>query len=448
MQEQTVYIVHCVDTEGPLYESPFAVFERIRDIFGVDIEPSQENLALLQEGALRFGGKEDGIKELADIHRASTKGDWRAVDKMLEQVTSESFRMRLPDSEGKGWIFNWFCMDHVGFCGANPRRRDVGHHKIFDHYQAMAKRQGMGDFIGFHYHPVPISGNYHESGTAYWGSGNLNQILARKIIERGWFPTAFRPGFHTERPDSHWFLEQWIPFDFGNQSKRVEETGQPDLADGRFGDWRRAPLEWFPYHPSHDDYQERGTCRRWIARCLNMYARVRQIGQEDVDAAFEQAREGGASILAFTDHDYKDMEFEVTRLQGMIKKAHSKYPEVRFEYATAVEAMRKALKLPSQDFRLEGHIEKGEVCSRLAVETDSPIFGPQPFLAIKTKTGKFIWENFDVSVFGRRWSYTFDANTIHLDEVETIGVAANNGYGIAKVLLLSEGKEERYAYHV
>ena len=31
--EKIVYVVHCIDTEGPLYESLDATFERINDIF-------------------------------------------------------------------------------------------------------------------------------------------------------------------------------------------------------------------------------------------------------------------------------------------------------------------------------------------------------------------------------------------------------------------------------
>ena len=71
-------------------------------------------------------------------------------------------------------------------------------------------------------------------------SPHLVGILARKLLERSWFPSVYRPGFHTIRPDSHWFLEQWFPFDYSNQSTD-EDIDQPDLADGRFGDWRPPP---------------------------------------------------------------------------------------------------------------------------------------------------------------------------------------------------------------
>ena len=34
---------------------------------------------------------------------------------MLDNITSESFRLKYKDSFGKGWVFSWFCLDHVGF---------------------------------------------------------------------------------------------------------------------------------------------------------------------------------------------------------------------------------------------------------------------------------------------------------------------------------------------
>lgn len=38
----TVYVVHCIDTEGPLYESVEATFERLKEIFHIDLDPSLE----------------------------------------------------------------------------------------------------------------------------------------------------------------------------------------------------------------------------------------------------------------------------------------------------------------------------------------------------------------------------------------------------------------------
>ena len=156
---KVVYVVHCIDTEGPLYEAPEVPFEQIRKVYGIDIEPTEENLAKLRLGKLDLHGNEEAVKNLIGIRRMAIGNDWNAIDKMLVRITSEDFRFRLPDNMGQGWKYSWFCVDHVGFTGENPRRRDSGHHKVFDHYMNMISEQNMGDIVQFHHHPVSHSGN-------------------------------------------------------------------------------------------------------------------------------------------------------------------------------------------------------------------------------------------------------------------------------------------------
>ena len=43
-----LYIAYCIDTEGPLHESLNATFQRLNDIFGVELEATKENLSRLQ----------------------------------------------------------------------------------------------------------------------------------------------------------------------------------------------------------------------------------------------------------------------------------------------------------------------------------------------------------------------------------------------------------------
>lgn len=429
-----LYIVHCVDTEGPLYESPEVPFSQIKKVFGIEIEPTKENLTKLINKEMDLDGQEEAVFNLIDPHKIAINGTWAELDSYLSIVTSDSFRNELLDSNGNGWIYNWFCLDHVGFSGENPRRRDSGHHKVFDKYYKMVAEQRRGDLIQFHHHPVSLSGNYHECGTAFWGRTTLNDILTRKVIDREWFPSVYRPGFHTERPDSNWFLEQWIPFDYGNQSVENKDTDQPDLADGRFGDWRHAPLEWKPYHPDHDDYQKKGSCRRWITRCLNMYARLREITQNDVDEAFNLAQKEGNAILAFTDHDFKDMAFDVNRMREFIKESSRKNPDVSFFFVDAITAMRECCHLEYSDINLSIEIKTAYNKPIMSVSSETPIFGPQPYLALKTKNGKYIWDNFDFQG-ANHWSYTFDGDSIRFEEIEKIGVAANNSYGKTIVCL-------------
>ena len=200
--KKEVYIVHCVDTEGPMYESLESTFGRIKDIFDFDIEANHCNLDLLQNMKIDLNGQEEAVRNLICPERINMNETWHEVDHMLDKITSDEFRNRLTDSVSNGWVYTWFCLDHVGFTGENPRRRDAGHHNVFDHYLARLRGNPSRDQIQWHYHPLPANGNYNASGVAYLNSSNIWEVLSRKIIDRKWFPSVYRPGFHCERPET------------------------------------------------------------------------------------------------------------------------------------------------------------------------------------------------------------------------------------------------------
>jgi len=428
----TVYVVHCIDTEGPLYESLQATFARIANIFDLHFEPSEEVLAQLQNGEIDVNSLEQDVANVLSPHLLKHNDTWEKLDKMLHDALSPEFRNAHQDSLGNGWVYNWHCVDLVGF-SANPRRRELGFHKIFDHFSNILNETGSNrDGLHFHHHPIPFSESAHHCATHFFNhKPMIFEILSRDIIDRSWFPSVYRPGFHATRPDSHWLLEQFIPFDYANQSFREDVFTQKDLAKGRFGDWRRAPLNWQPYHPSHDDYQTPGNCRRWIGRCLNVGTRHRSLAQDDVDQAFQEARDGKPSILSFANHDFRDIRTDVTQVQEMLDSSASRFADVEFRHSEGREAMRKALELtekPPLNLTCEVTDEV------LDITSSSPTFGPQPFLAIKTTSGEYRHDNLDFQEPLLGWSYTFDEQTIPLENVEAIGVATCDDYGNVTVV--------------
>ena len=430
----TVHIVHCIDTEGPLYESLSATFERLREIFGLELEPTQENLIRLQRREIDLGGREDSVARVLAPELLNYNSTWDQVDRMLDSAMSPEFRNRLTDSFGGGWIYNWHCIDHVGYT-ANPRRRDMGFHNVFDHYRDTLRRtRSPQDGIHFHHHPLSFTREGHRSATHYFAhTPMIFEILARRIIERKWFPCVNRPGFHTTRPDSHWLMEQYIPFDYASQATAADDSTQKDVAGGRFGDWRRAPQTWTPYHPDVDDYQVEGGCRRWIARCLNIAGRVRALTDKDVEDAFREAQSGRPAVLSFTDHDFRDLRPDVDLARSMISRAAAKYPNVAFRFCEGRDALRRALGIAARPpVRFAMSIDDG----RLAIEADAPIFGPQPFLAIRTRSGQYHHDNLDFQTPFRSWSYSFDDNTVPLDALESIGVGACDATGNVTVSVL------------
>lgn len=435
----TIYIVHCIDTEGPLYESLEATFKRLKHIFHLDLEPSKELLSKLQAGKYPLDGLENVVRKVVAPQLLDYNDTWVKLDSMLNNVLSHNFRNRLIDSKGNGWVYNWFCLDHVGY-DTNPCRRDMGYHNIFDHYRSVLKETGsFQDGIHFHFHPHPFVNRANLCATHWWASSDkLYQVLSRRIIDRNWFPSVNRPGFHVTRPDSHWFLEQFIPFDMPSQAIDTNEDDEKqfDISSGRFGDWRRAPKTWEPYHPSYDDYQTPGNCRRWIARCLNIGSRLKELTMKEVFQAAEEALEGKPVVMAFSNHDFRDIAKDVNQVHLMLKEMRAKYPDVRFEFCEAASAMRRALDLPDIppcELKID-LLPVNDNAHILKVQSKIPIFGPQPYLAIKTLTQTYHHDNFDFQQPHHEWTYVFDKETFPLKAIEKIGVATNNSIGITTVI--------------
>ena len=433
-----VYIVHSIDTEGPLVEPLSGTFDRVEHLFGLSgLERTPENLQRLKNKEITLGGGlEEKVAALLSEHSLAYKNSWTEIDKMLAKIMFDDFRKKIPDSFGGGWVYNWHCLDHVGF-KTNERGRDLGFHHIFDHYrEAVLADSKCQDGIHYHFHYISIYREAHRCATSFLNSAaEFLEVLCRRVIERQWFPTVARAGFQAERPDSHWFLEQWVPYDISNMAL-IDHTGLDALTDfrkGRSANWRRAPSDWSVYHPSHDDYQLPGQCRRWIGRSLNVLNRMGSIDSREVEKAFAKAAGGENVLLGVAGHDWRNLEPEVDHVRSLLAEAHKKFPNVKFKYSESVAAFRAVTGDGKDSAKL-----KLEVTLHKKPENDVPyleiktlvgkVFGPQPFLAIETKSGRFIHDNLDFAEEGGHWYYAFHTDTLLLKDVKKIGIAANDAF--------------------
>jgi hypothetical protein len=445
----TVFIVHHVDTEGPLWENIEETFTRLRNIFGLDLPATYENLHKLQKGEidLPFNHKKE-IAIAVDPHILGYKRNWGMIEEMLARVLSSSFRDRVIDSFGDGWIYNWHVMDHVGFGSDNPRHRDMGHHNIFDFYTYILKyTNSTRDRIHWHFHPVSFYKQANVMATSYDNSISvLHQILCRRLIDKNWFPVVNRAGFHAERPDSNLFLEQWIPFDPSNLA--VDESNQPkyqkDQINGRFADWNGAPSDWSVYHPSLYDWRLKGNANRVIARILNLKTRHRNINVEEIEKAFIKAASGENVYLGLANHDWREMSVEIDEFRDMLKMVAQKYPEVRFKFSETVDAFRQVLGYSPYEVEKNSiDLEVKFQGNNLRVDTiNGEIFGPQPYLAFKTKNGEYFHDNFDFLTSKKSFSYVFDEYTIPFENIESVAVATNDKYGNTSIKRIDPGKEK------
>ena len=446
-KNKVLYVVHCIDTEGPLNESLKKTFQRLKSIFGISMKPSKKNLIKIQNKQIDFGNNTVSISKVFNKQLVEYNNSWKKIEKMQKKIFSKEFRNKFKDSFGKGWVYNWFITDHVGF-KKNPNKKSLGFHKIWNKYKSAyksSKNKLISDGFHFHHHPIPFSKRADHSSTHFFNhTPKIFEILSRKVIDLKWFPSVFRPGFHSIRPDSHWLLEQFIPFDISNQRTSKTDSSQKDLSSGRFGDWRRAPLTWQCYHPDHDDYQKRGNCRRWTARCLNIGTRTRLLTEEDINLAFKEVKNNLPAVLAFANHDYRDISNDIEDTYLKIKKISKKYPEIKFKFCEARDALRSSLNLKKLNIRFKQKLIKNV----LHIKSNKKIFGPQPFLSIKTKNNKYFHDNFDIQKPFFEWTYTFDENTFELKTIKSIGWAANDDYGSTYVTTINPTNKKIKEYEI
>ena len=117
----------------------------------------------------------------------------------------------------------------------------------------------------------------------------------------------------------------------------------------------------------------------------------------------------------------------------MIHKISKKYPTIKFRYLDTKSAFQHYLwgHKVSKKIKLKINFtnNKSDV-PKIKIECVSGrVFGPQPFLAIQTKRGRFIHDNFDFDIKKNIWHYAFYQDTLPIKDVKNIGVASNDKFG-------------------
>lgn len=333
-----VLVVHCVDTEGPL---------------GGDARR-----------------RPDGSAEFFD--------NWPDIIESLEELTSDTFRVDHPDSSGRPYRFSWFLLDFTGF-RTNPKQKITQYHDTYDQLRALPTEL---DGFYWHYHAPPVTGVGDQWAASWLDSNEHNTILARRLIERGDFPEAFRAGGTIEDEPASIWLEQLFQLDFSN---RVSARSRPGAGLSEF-DWYGAPLAWRPYHPAYGDFRRPGTMRRFIYRSIDLRSRVNELTADQVEACFLAAAASGETrVLSFFSHDCRDMRPETYEVCALLSDAAER-TGVRWHSCTALEAHRR--------FHRVAPVRVGlafdEAGSSVVVHADREPFQRAPFFAAETDDGRFV----------------------------------------------------------
>jgi hypothetical protein len=166
---------------------------------------------------------------------------------------------------------------------------------------------------------------------------------------------------------------------------------------------------------------------------------MRLIDQQQVDLAFARADDGKPTILAFTDHDFRDMRFDIQKVHQMLVSSSSRYPKVQWLHSGARDAASEVLGLdPTPPIKLTVSFEHRPNSFMMRVESNTESFGPQPYLAVKTFDKNYLTDNFDIQIPRRAWTYVFDSQSIQPMSIDKIGIAVNSGNGTTSVVVIDD----------
>ena len=111
-----------------------------------------------------------------------------------------------------------------------------------------------------------------------------------------------------------------------------------------------------------------------------------------------------------------------------------KHLDVKYKFATGLEAFREVVYGGELGEPVELSIKfvqatADDVPNISIKRKKGLVFGPQPYLAIQTKSRRFIHDNLDIITIGDHWGYAFHGDTLPIDDVKDIGVACNDKFG-------------------
>ncbi len=382
MKKGKVFVVFCIDTEGPLKDPNYK-----------------------------------GITHFLE--------NWKDIDKeFLSKMFSQKLRFSFPDSKNGSAIFTWFMLNWTGF-RTNPVSHDFGYHKVFDHYKKKwgAKLKEYGDEIAWHYHHPSLSGIGNEWGLNWFENREYENVLCRLVIDREFFPLSYRSGGTIEDDTQSNWLEQWIPFDYSNRNCK-DLNWEKEEADGRkikdILSWKKAPPGFTFYHPSAADHTKEEDMRRFIVKSLDIQSGAHVITKAHVEEAFEEANKGKDVIFSGFEHDYRDHSEAIVQIMQWLNEI-SKKTHIDYFYTTAAAAVS-----------LTGNFKKGKqlllsierTSEKIIIKSNKPLFNPQPFLAIKYSQDLYRW----LPMFKTKelsWEYNF----IKGDSGKKMGVAAHDQVG-------------------
>ena len=347
------------------------------------------------------------------------------------KVMDPAFRAQFVDSYGQPLKMTWWMMAGNIFRYANNKNVPVPN--IMTLY-LMKKYHGNtvqrnGDELSLHYHTFFWS-DYNADGIWWWNQSltfmecfdDFNYTLCQFLLEENIFPVSFRSGWHYMDNDWQHYLDELLPYSMHNDWPNVRVDGIEPL-DNTY-DWSQAPEEFVPYHPSPENYQIPGDGPGWDVRSTH-FRRLRY--HDLMEYIFDQANQGIDQVACIWGHlPETDFLENIEIIDSLAHKMANQYPNVKFRYCTAIEAMQRwqnSADTTAPELNIE-EIQSGDEIF-INIKTNEPIFQPSPFITVKD-----IYEDYFIvhcqSIGVNEWQTT---EPLSRNQLAKIGVAVCDTIG-------------------
>jgi len=343
--------------------------------------------------------------------------------KEIYESMQTSWRETSSDSYGAHAKLTWYVLDSEMECQST----EGSCLSAYDYMMAYSSEiASFGDEVAWHYHntdwkPVENQENYDGlwsqlftfDSSSYTGGTDIElgeKILNHLLIDRSYFPQSFRSGWTWENNDYSLWLENITLNDYSNLSPAGSPEGSCD--------WSRAP-EWPEtqyYHPSVSDYQSTGIMKRFIVHCNTNGP----MNENRIDQAIQEALTGRNIICGFYTHAPGNVRSLVNSIDEIVQRKKVQYDPVgiRFEYATASEALKRIRRM-NDDLSPETELVKSS--ESIFVISNEDIFNSYPYLVIALVDGTYLRLH-GTKISNYVWKYSLGG--IGLEAIETVGVAS------------------------
>jgi len=274
-------------------------------------------------------------------------------------------------------------MDFTGF-RTNPKKRIAEYNDTYDQISAL---NTVRDSFHWHYHHPPHTGIGDQWSQSWDSSNEYINILGNRLLHRNTFPAAFRAGGTIEDNDcSHW-LEDHFMIDYSN---RVTHRSYP--TDNIFDfNWYGAPSHWGFYHPNRSNFQQKGSMKRYIARCVDAKSRFHTISQSDVNDVFSECRNTRKHVIfSYFSHDHRDMRAETKQVISFLNAAAKQFG-VSYAWCDAVEAIRIADNIADQRVKISVRL----INNTADIRFSDPIYQKHPFVYTLHNDGQIIYHKLE-----------------------------------------------------